>query len=184
MSSIILAFPVSRQNFSLKLKNTLSQGGFPDVICVFRGADALQEMNRMQAGVLITCVRLSDLYYRELLDYMPDCFDLLLLDSAVNISSLREGGVMALALPVSSRDLIDTVRMMDHAAEEKFKKLRSKQKKERSEQDRNYIANAKALLMDRNHMTEEEAYRYLQKTSMDTGRTMSETAQMILLISL
>ena len=91
---------------------------------------------------------------------------------------------MALALPVSSRDLIDTVRMMDHAAEEKFKKLRSKQKKERSEQDRNYIANAKALLMDRNHMTEEEAYRYLQKTSMDTGRTMSETAQMILLISL
>jgi response regulator NasT len=30
-------------------------------------------------------------------------------------------------------------------------------------------------------MTEPEAYRFIQKTSMDTGRTMLETAQMILL---
>ena len=39
---------------------------------------------------------------------------------------------------------------------------------------------AKALIMDRNHLTEEEAFRYIQKTSMDTGRSMVETAEMIL----
>ena len=32
-------------------------------------------------------------------------------------------------------------------------------------------------------MTEPEAYRYLQKNSMDMGRTLSETAQMILLVN-
>ena len=34
--------------------------------------------------------------------------------------------------------------------------------------------------MERNHLTEEEAYRYLQKTSMDTGTNMVETAQMVI----
>ena len=36
------------------------------------------------------------------------------------------------------------------------------------------------LLMARNHMTEEEAHRYLQKTSMDSGTNLVETAQMVL----
>ena len=42
------------------------------------------------------------------------------------------------------------------------------------------IAEAKALLMERNNMTEEEAHRYLQKTSMDSGTNLVETAQMVL----
>ena len=36
--------------------------------------------------------------------------------------------------------------------------------------------------MDRNNMTEEEAHRYLQKSSMDSGTNMLETAQMVLTI--
>ena len=42
------------------------------------------------------------------------------------------------------------------------------------------IKDAKELLMARNHMTEEEAHRYLQKTSMDSGTNLVETAQMVL----
>ena len=42
---------------------------------------------------------------------------------------------------------------------------------------------AKAILMLKNHITEEEAYRYIQKTSMDTGRSMAETAQMLILFA-
>jgi len=37
--------------------------------------------------------------------------------------------------------------------------------------------------MDRNNMTEPEAYRYLQKSSMDMGRTMAETAHMLLTLN-
>lgn len=33
--------------------------------------------------------------------------------------------------------------------------------------------------MERNHMTEEEAHRYIQKCSMDTGTNLVETAEMI-----
>ena len=43
-----------------------------------------------------------------------------------------------------------------------------------------FIDKAKALLMERNNMTEEEAHRYLQKCSMDSGTNMVETAQMVI----
>ena len=38
---------------------------------------------------------------------------------------------------------------------------------------------AKKLLMDRNSMTEEEAHRYMQKCSMDSGTNLVETAEMV-----
>ena len=34
--------------------------------------------------------------------------------------------------------------------------------------------------MERNRLTEEEAHRYIQKCSMDSGNHMAETAEMIL----
>jgi response regulator NasT len=42
------------------------------------------------------------------------------------------------------------------------------------------IKEAKELLMNRNNMSEEEAYRYIQKCSMDSSTNMVETAQMVL----
>ena len=52
--------------------------------------------------------------------------------------------------------------------------------KELTKEEQELINEAKALLMERNHLTEEEAHRYIQKSSMDNGTNMVETAQMIL----
>ena len=42
------------------------------------------------------------------------------------------------------------------------------------------IEQAKAVLMERNSFSEDEAHRYIQKRSMDNGTGLVETAQMIL----
>ena len=47
-------------------------------------------------------------------------------------------------------------------------------------EEKELILKAKALLMERNTMTEPEAYRYIQKCSMDNGTSLTETAQMII----
>ena len=57
-----------------------------------------------------------------------------------------------------------------------------KKPKQRSWKEQNYISNAKMLLMERNHLSEEDAYRYIQKCSMDSGTNMVETAQMVLML--
>ena len=62
------------------------------------------------------------------------------------------------------------------------KRLRAKPTK-RTEAEQRILKEAKALLMERNHMTEEEAHRYLQKCSMDSGTSLTETAQMVITIT-
>jgi len=68
---------------------------------------------------------------------------------------------------------------MDYTITRRRKKQREKPK-QRSKDEQEMIAEAKALLMERNNMTEEEAHRYIQKRSMDNGTGLTETAQMIL----
>ncbi len=114
-------------------------------------------------------------------DCLPECFSLLLLDTEFNVGTLRESDVVSLTVPIRTHDLINTVRMLDEAADQKLKNKLRQKKRQRAEEDKKTVNAAKLLLMDRNHMTEPEAYRFIQKTSMDTGRTMLETAQMILL---
>ena len=54
--------------------------------------------------------------------------------------------------------------------------------RKRSREEQAYINQAKKLLMEKNQMTEQEAFRYIQKNSMDSCTNMVETAQMILLL--
>ena len=65
--------------------------------------------------------------------------------------------------------------------EEIFKKRR-KELKNRDPKQQETIRKAKELLMTRNNMSEEEAHRYLQKSSMDSGTNIVETAEMVLSI--
>ncbi len=51
-----------------------------------------------------------------------------------------------------------------------------------SSEEQGVLRRAKKLLMKRNHLSEPEAHRYLQKTSMDTGRTMMESAHMVTML--
>ena len=61
------------------------------------------------------------------------------------------------------------------------RKKKAKEKRlARSEEDKKTIAAAKEILMDRHHMTEPEAHKYLQKCAMDSGTNMLETAEMII----
>src|SRR5262245_25326358 len=48
-------------------------------------------------------------------------------------------------------------------------------------ESRKFVDRAKALLIERAGMSEAEAYRRLQKTAMDTRRTMGDVAQALLL---
>lgn len=89
--------------------------------------------------------------------------------------------ILSLQMPLKTSDLINTVHMI-LSKQERRRKKEKKKPKPRSWKEQNYISNAKMILMQRNHLSEEEAYRYIQKSSMDSGTNMVETAQMILML--
>lgn len=88
-------------------------------------------------------------------------------------------GVIGLSMPLKAYDFINTMEMM-LANLERRRKKKKKEAGKRSPKQQALIREAKELLMERNHMSEEEAHRYIQKCSMDSGTNLAETAEMVL----
>ena len=99
-------------------------------------------------------------------------------NALASISEL-DGGVLLCGYHL--QDMVNTVSMILSQIERRWKKDKKKPK-QRSWKEQNYISNAKMLLMERNHLSEDDAYRYIQKCSMDSGTNMVETAQMVLML--
>lgn len=174
MGSIIIVF--SNIENAKKIQTLLNQHGLDVAAVCHTGAQALNAVSQCLDGIVISGYRFSDMYCMELAEYLPNTFEMLLLGSKKTLSEcpLR---VPAVEMPVRTGDFIGTVTMM---LEKEARQRKKSGRKKRDERAENYIRNAKMLLMERNHMTEEEAHRYIQKCSMDTGTNMVETAQMIL----
>lgn len=178
MSSIIVALP--NEADANRLKEILQRYGLRTSALCGTGSKVLSYANQFDYGVVICGRRMIDMDYTELVEYLPNNFEILLLASA-SVLSACPPGIMTLAMPFRPNDLAGTIEMILQQQARRYGKSRAVPKK-RTEREQNYINNAKMVLMDRNHMTEQDAYRYIQKCSMDSGTNMVETAQMILLM--
>jgi response regulator NasT len=69
--------------------------------------------------------------------------------------------------------------MMLEAQIQRRRKKRANPRR-RNAEEKKTIDEAKYVLMERNNMSEPEAFRYIQKCSMDSGNTMVESALMVL----
>ncbi|MEY8337006.1 ANTAR domain-containing protein [Lachnospiraceae bacterium 62-35] len=175
MSRIIIVF--SKVEVGKRIQEVLSRYGWEDVKVCGTGAQALQEVNSTGAWLVICGLRLSDMHVTELKRCLPPYTELLLIASRQGIDGCP-AGVMAVESPVRGHDLAGTIRMMA-AGKQRCQKSKAAKPQPRSPKEQKIIEAAKHLLIERNHLTEEEAHRYLQKQSMDTGRTFAETAQMV-----
>ena len=178
MSSIIVVFP--KKEIATNIRNILVRNGV-DVIGVgTTGAQAVQCADNLDEGIIVCGYKMADMLYTELREYLPDTFEMLLIASPDRCSDgIR--GVISLSMPFKVFDLMNTMEMMLRSMDRRRKKRKADLKNRNPEQQA-LVGKAKELLMDRNHMTEEEAHRYLQKCSMDSGVNMVETAQMVLSI--
>ena len=179
MTNIIVAFP-KREN-AVGIRNTLVRSGMEVSVVCLTGSKVLQYADTWGEGIVICGYRLQDMQYTQLREMLPESFSILLVSSPDKWADALPEGVIGLPMPLKVYDLVNTVEMLLQSMERSRRKRRERGRL-RSTRDREQIDQAKALLMERNHMSEEEAHRYLQKTSMETGRNMLETAQMILTI--
>lgn len=175
MGCIVVVF--SKIEDAKKIRTLLTNHGYEVAAVCCTGAQALAALNQWGGGLLISGYRLRDMYYLELYESLPAGSEMLLMGSRATISDCPSG-ILAVEVPVKAYEFFNTVRMILEQAERRPRK--QKKPRRRDEREQNYIRNAKMLLMERNHISEEEAHRYIQKCSMDTGTNMTETAQMIL----
>lgn len=179
MSSIIVAF--SKRENAVNIRNVLAKSGIEVSAVCLSGAKVLQYAEMCSDGIVICGHRMQDMQYTELREYLPAGIEMLLLAPPDIWMNGLPDGVMGLSMPLKIYDLINTLEMMQETQNRKRRKRRETGKK-RNEDERRTIEQAKALLMERNNMTEEEAHRYVQRTSMESGTDMAETARMILTV--
>lgn len=180
MGSVLISMP--RYEDSVHLSEVLnSHGCLYDVEVCQTASEVLRITNERDYGVVICTKNLKDLSSMELAEYLPEFFGVIILtkDMAMDTYSDR---IMKLTMPFKPHELISTIDMMSSFFIRKIKK-KNKAPVKRSEAEDKIIKEAKSLLMDRNGMSEPEAFRYIQKSSMDTGRSMVESAQMILMLN-
>lgn len=176
MTNIIVAFP--RPGDGGNIRNILTRNGFSVAAVASSGAQAISSADELGSGILICGSRFPDMVYQDIFECLPAGFQMLLVASAEKQRGLIPAGIMSLGLPLKVHDLLDTLEMMDQAQARRRKK--AGKGGSRSEEEQDLIRRAKELLMDRNHMSEPEAHRYIQKCSMDSGTNMVETSQMIM----
>ena len=161
------------------IRGVLMKNGFQVTAVCSTGAQVLNQLQDINDGIVICGYKMADMIYTELHDCLPSGFDMLLLASQAVLNEHRRSDIMSLAMPLKVHDLLNTGDMMSQAIMRRRRREKAKPKKRNPEEEA-LVKEAKELLMGRNHMTEEEAHRYIQKSSMDSGTNMVETAQMIL----
>lgn len=174
---IIVVMPKAQDADSVR--HILMKNGYTNVFACSSGAKAISLMHEFDDGILISGYRMVDMMYSDIRADMPAGFQMLLMASRDALSAKHEQGIICLAMPLKAHELLDTLQMMTRGILRMRKKTNDRAKG-RSEEERALIREAKELLMTRNHMTEDEAHRYIQKCSMDSGTNMVETAQMVL----
>lgn len=164
---------------AVNIRNILKRSGYEVEGMYTSGAQIISRANVLDEGIVICGYRFMDMHYSELKSYLPKGFEMLLLASPNKLDICQDSNLICLRMPIKTQDLVNTIEMMSYNYMRRKKKEKEKPKV-RSDEDKQTIKKAKMLLMDRNNMTEEEAHRYIQKTSMDSGTNMVEMAQMIL----
>ncbi len=179
MISIIVAFP--KQQDAMNIRHILLRGGYDAVSVCTSGAMVLQaiDQNIGSDGIVITSFRLKDMMYNELSEYLPKTYQMVILSGQTHLCEIDNKDIIKMMMPIKPVELLNKINALTQMMIKRRKKRRQKPKL-RSEMDQKTLGRAKELLIRTKGMDEDEAHRYIQKTSMDNGTNMVETAQMLL----
>jgi response regulator NasT len=152
--------------------------GFSPPAVTSSGMRALSLAAGIKKGLIVCGYRAADISWAEIADSLPAGFAMLLLAREPLLAEPRDQGIACLPLSVRGEELRqEAARLLE---EQKRSARKGLARPARSREDSEAIARAKEILMEKKRMREPEAHRYLQKTAMETGSTLVETACMVL----
>lgn len=152
------------------------------------GDEAITLTKQLKPDVIIMDVKMPVMDGIEAAKKISSSFPLpIILNTARNdqktISRAKEAGVMAyLVKPLREEEINPTIELAISRFQE-FQVLRQENLNlKKSMETRKVIERAKGLLMDKEGISEKEAFRKIQKISMDKRESMSKVAEALIMI--
>ena len=110
MADIIIAFP--KLDDAKNLRKLLIRNGYDVNMVCSSGAQVIDGVNRLDGGIVISGYRFSDMYYREINEYLPKGFQMLLLATPGKLAECDVRSLVSLAMPFKMQDLLNRLGMM------------------------------------------------------------------------
>ena len=173
MERIAVAF--ASQEAQNRIARLLESNGCVLAGCFFTGADTIRAVHKLNGAIVVCGFKLRDMTAGDLAFRLRGEAALLVVSTAANLELCEGENLYKLATPTSRSEFFASLELIRNTAGP-F----SPPPPHRREEEKQLIERAKALLMEINRMSEAEAHRFLQKRSMDTGRRMVETAQLVI----
>lgn len=176
MRQVIVAF--ERQSNCDRLREIIERGGeFSCVPC--RTADQVRRaVRKLRLDIVVCGFKLGEESCESLFYDLPQRCSMLMIAPQARLELCEAEGIFKLQAPVRRSELLASVRLLAQLHRPGLDG--EKNPAQRSQEERELVAQAKAVLMDRHGMTEEQAHRFLQKQSMDNGARLTDTAKLVL----
>ena len=174
MEKVIVAFESEKSCW--RVKEILENSGTASCVICHSADQVKRAVNKLHISTVICGYKLPDASAEELFDDLPTSCAMLLVGVQNLLDLCQNDDIFKLTSPVSKGDLVASVRMLIQVGHRLERFVRPR----RSQEEQELIAQAKQLLMARHGMTEEQAHRFLQKKSMDSGAKLIQTAQLVL----
>jgi len=171
----------------MDLRETLEEAGYEVVAEAADGATALELARRERPDVAILDVkmpRMDGIQAAEAITKESICAVLILTayDEQRLVARAAQAGVMAyLGKPFQERDLLSSLEVAKARFDQMLALGQEVGRLEDALETRRLVDRAKGLLMDREGMTEPEAFRAMQKTAMNQRKPLKEIAQAVIL---
>jgi len=188
MKNIILAF--TDETVTQKLRTILASNGMTPANTATSISQILVISRTIKGPGIVVCQsKLTDGSFRTLSEKISPDYQIVVLAHGKPEIPFGSSNITTLTLPLKKQDLIDTIKLFIPREDKSFASLetvtqkpkeKQPEKKKRTPEEIKMIEDAKALLMNRNNLTEEQAHRFLQKKSMDNGTKLTETAMIVL----
>lgn len=140
-SSIVIALP--KIDDAKKIRTILNRHGFSVAAVCSTASTALASMSELDSGILICGYKLPDRYYRDVLDDLPPCFEMLLLASGRVIAEAPTS-VLTVEMPMKASESGKHSGHDGLSQIERRLRQEKKKPKARSWKEQNYISNAEA----------------------------------------
>ena len=174
MDTVIVAF--ENEDMSRRFSDLLENNGIARCLICRSGDQVRRSLSRQPVYCVVCGARLTDGPAEWLAGDLPPFCSMLMVGPQHMLDACGGRDVYKLSTPIRREEALCTVRLLLQFGRRTERLLRPR----RSPGEREVVERAKALLMERKGIGEDEAHRLLQKRSMDEGARLIQTARSVI----
>lgn len=183
MKTVIIAF--SNPLLTNWMTTVLSRGGYTiEYVCKTAG-DVVRVSDFCTSPVVVCGYQFTDMNAEDLLSVLDGRLAMLTVVLPHQRDLIERNDLPFVSYPVSPHELLQAVELLEQkaardAVSPSVAPVSNAHPTERPAEEKLLILKAKTILMAGNQMTESQAHRFLQKSSMDRGLKLIDAAKMVI----